>query len=133
MVIETMVRRCRVVNFSELVDDVYGYLSEFKEIVDNDVVADYLADNELETDIADMVRNVIQSHDYYSEVEKFNEGDIEFTVKVLRDEFDSIMRGEDGTMTIGIRLEFGLYYDDLYEGFEDHAQCDFEVEIKEVK
>lgn len=132
MVIETMVRRCRVVNFSELVDDVYGYLSEFKEIVDNDVVADYLTDNELETDIADMVRNVIQSHDYYSEVEKFNEGNIEFTVKVLRDEFNSIMRGEDGIMTVGIRLEFGLYYDGVYEGFEDHAQYDFEVEIKEV-
>lgn len=128
-----MVRRCRVVNFSELVDDVYGYLSEFKEIVDNDVVADYLTDNELETDIADMVRNAIQSHDYYSEVEKFNEGDIEFTVKVLRDEFDSIMQGEDGIMTIDIRLEFGLYYDDVYEGFEDHAQYDFEVEIKEVR
>lgn len=132
MVSEIMARRYRVVNFSELVDDVYGYLSEFKEIVDNDVVADYLTDNELETDIADMVRNVIQSHDYYSEVEKFNEGDIEFTVKVLRDEFDSIMRGEDGIMTIGIRLEFGLYYNDVYEGFEDHAQYDFEVEIKEV-
>lgn len=128
-----MVRKYRIFDYSGLVDDVYGHLSEFKEIVDNDVVANYLMDNELETDIADMVRNVIQSHDYYSEVEKFNEGDIEFTVKVLRDEFDLIMRGEDGTMIIGIRLEFGLYYDDVYEGFEDHAQCDFEVEIKEVK
>lgn len=128
-----MVRRYRVVNFSELVDDVYGYLSEFKEVVDNDVVADHLTDNELETDIASMVRNAIQSHDYYLETEKFNDGDVEFTVKVSRDEFDAIMKEEDGTITIGVRLEFGLYYDNVYDGFEDHSQYDFEVEIKEVK
>ena len=128
-----MVRKYRIFDYSGLVDDVCGYLSEFKEIVDNDVFADYLMDNELETDIANMVRNVIQSHDYYSETEKFNDGDIELTVKVSRDDFDAIMRDEDGTMTISVRLEFGLYYDDVYEGFEDHAQYDFEVEIKEVK
>ena len=133
MVSEIMVRRYRVVNFSELVDDVYGYLSEFKEIVDNDVVADYLMDNELETDIANMVRNVIQSHDYYSETDRFDDGDIEFTVQASRDEFDSIETEEDGTMTIGVRLEFGLYYDDIYDGFEDHARWDFDVEIKGVE
>ena len=128
-----MVRRYRVVNFSELIDDVYGYLSEFKEIVDDDVVADYLTDNELETDITDMVRNVIQSHDYYSETEKFNDGDIELTVKVSRDDFDVIIRDEDGTMTIGVRLEFGLYYDNVHNGFEDHTRYDFDVEIKGVE
>lgn len=128
-----MVRKYRVVDYSELVDDVYGYLSEFKEIVDDDVVADYLTDNELETDITDMVRNVIQSHDYYSETEKFNDGDIELTVKVSRDDFDAIMRDEDGTMTISVRLEFGLYYDNVHNGFEDHARYDFDVEIKGVE
>lgn len=133
MVSEIMVRRYRVVNFSELIDDVYGYLSEFKEIIDNDVVANYLMDNELETDIADMVRNVIQSHDYYSETDRFDDGDIEFTVQVSRDEFDSIEMEEDGTMTIGVRLEFGLYYDDIYDGFEDHSRWDFDVEIKGVE
>ena len=131
MVSEIMVRRYRVVNFSELIDDVYGYLSEFKEILDNDVVANYLMDNELETDIADMVRNVIQSHDY-SETDRFDDGDIKFTVQALRDEFDAIMMEEDGTITIGVRLEFGLYYDNVHDGFEDHARYDFEVEIKEV-
>ena len=54
-----MVRNYRVVDFSELTDEIYGYLSEFKEIVDNEDVANYLVDNELETDIASMVRNVI--------------------------------------------------------------------------
>ena len=127
-----MVRKYRIFDYSELVDDICGYLSEFKEIVDNDVFADYLMDNELETDIANMVRNVIQSHDYYSETEKFNDGDIELTVKVSRDDFDAIMRDEDGTMTISVRLEFGLYYDNVHNGFEDHARYDFEVEIKEV-
>ena len=127
-----MVRKYRVVDYSELVDDVYGHLSGFKEIIDNDVVADYLMDNELETDIANMVRNVIQSHDYYSETEKFNDGDIELTVKVSRDYFDAIMRDEDGTMTIGVRLEFGLYYDNVHNGFEDYARYDFDVEIKGV-
>lgn len=128
-----MVRKYRVVDFSELVDGVYGYLSKFKEIVDNDVVVNYLTDNELETDIADMVRNVIQSHDYYSETEKFNDDNIELTVKVSRDDFDAIVRDEDGTMTISVRLEFGLYYDNIHNGFEDHARYDFDVEIKGVE
>lgn len=127
-----MFRKYRVVDFSELSDEIYGYLSEFKEIVDNDDVANYLVDNELETDIASMVRNVIQSHDYYLETEKFDDGDIEFTVQVSRDDFDAIMAEEDGTITIGVRLEFGLYYDNVLDGFEDHARYDFEVEIKEV-
>lgn len=127
-----MVRDYRVVDFSELTDEIYGYLSEFKEIVDNEDVANYLVDNELETDIASMVRNVIQSHDYYLETEKFNDGDVEFTVKALRDEFDAIMTEEDGTITIGVRLEFGLYYNNVHDGFEDHTRYDFDVEIKEV-
>ena len=127
-----MVRNYRVVDFSELTDEIYGYLSEFKEIVDNEDVANYLVNNELETDIASMVRNVIQSHDYYLETEKFNDGDIEFAVKALRDEFDAIMTEEDGTITIGVRLEFGLYYDNVHDGFEDHVRYDFDVEIKEV-
>lgn len=128
-----MVRKYRIFDYSELVDDICGYLSEFKEIVDNDVFADYLMDSELETDIANMVRNVIQSHDYYSETEKFNDDDIELTVKVSRDDFDAIVRDEDGTMTISVRLEFGLYYDNVHNGFEDHARYDFDVEIKGVE
>ena len=127
-----MVRKYRIFDYSELVDDICGYLSEFKEIVDNDVFADYLMDSELETDIANMVRNVIQSHDYYSETDKFNDDDVELTVKVSRDDFDAIVRDEDGTMTISVRLEFGLYYDNVHNGFEDHARYDFEIEIKEV-
>ena len=127
-----MVRNYRVVDFSELTDEIYGYLSEFKEIVDNEDVANYLIDNELETDIASMVRNVIQSRDYYLETEKFNDGDVEFKVKVSRDEFDAIITEEDSTITIGVILEFGLYYDNVHDGFEDHARYDFEVEIKEV-
>ena len=128
-----MVRKYRIFDYSELVDDVYGHLSGFKEIVDSGVVAHYLMDNELETNISDMVRDVIQSHDYYSETEKFNDDDIEFTVKVSRDDFDTIMRDEDGTMTISVRLEFGLYYDNVHNGFEDHARYDFDVEIKGVE
>ena len=128
-----MVRKYRIFDYSELVDDVYGHLSGFKEIVDGGVVAHYLMDNELETNISDMVRDVIQSHDRYYNTEKFDDGDIEFTVKVSRDDFDAIMRDEDGTMTIRVRLEFGLYYDNVHNGFEDHARYDFDVEIKGVE
>lgn len=128
-----MVRNYRVIDFSELTDEIYGYLSEFKEIVDDEDVANYLVDNELETDIASMVRNVIQSHDCYSETDRFDDGDIEFTVKVSRDDFDSIETEEGGAVTIGARLEFGLYYDNVHDGFEDHARWEFEVEIKGVR
>lgn len=127
-----MMRKYRVFDFNELVDDVFSFLSEFKDLVDNDIVADYLVDNDLETTIADMARDLIHSHDCYSEAAKFVDGDIEFTIKASRNEFDSVETEEDGTMTIGVSLEFGLYYDDIYDGFEDHARYDFEVEIEEV-
>lgn len=128
-----MFRKFRVVNFHELRYDVFGYISEFRDTANYDVIDEYFADNEVETDIANMIRDLIQSHECYSDTEKFIDGNIEFTVKASRDEFDSIVTEEDGTMTIGVGLEFDIYCDDVYDGFEDHARYDFKIEIKGVK
>lgn len=127
-----MFRKYRVVDFDELSDDAFVHLSRFGESVCDDVVNDYLVTSGLETDIANMVRDLIQSHEYYSETEKFVDGDVEFTVRASRDEFGSIETEEDGTTTIRVSVVFGVYYDNIYDGFEDHARYDFRVLIKEV-
>ena len=118
-----MFRKFRVVDFHKLRYDVLGYMFEFRDTVNYDVIDEYFADNEVE----------IQSHEYYSETENFEDGNVKFTVKASRDEFDSSVTEEDGIMTIGVGLEFGIYCDDVYDGFEDHARYDFKVEIKGVK
>lgn len=128
-----MFRKFRVVDFHELRCDVFGYISEFRDTVNYDVIDEYFSDNEVETKIATVIRDLIQSHEYYSETEKFEDGGVEFTVKASRDEFDFIVTEEDGTMTIRVGLEFGIYCDDVYDGFEDHARYDFKVLIKGVK
>lgn len=128
-----MVRKYRVVDFSDLEDKVFGYLSEFGESMDNEFASKYLVESDLEVDIASMIRDLIKGHEYYEETEKFDDGDIEFKVKASRDDFDAIMKDEDGTMSIGVRLDFDIFYDNIHDGFESDAQYNFEVEIKGVK
>ena len=84
-----MFRKFRVVDFHKLRYDVFGYISEFRDTVNYDVIDEYFADNEVETEIATAIRDLIQSHEYYSETEKFEDGDVEFTVKASRDDHQS--------------------------------------------
>ena len=88
-----MFRKYRVVDFNELVDEVFGKLTEFGESLSEyrlgKHAASYLVNNSIETDVALMVRDLIWSHEYYSETETFNEGDIELVVRVSRDDFES--------------------------------------------
>ena len=89
-----MFRKYRVVDFNELVDEVSEKLTEFGESLGEyrlgKQAASYLVNNNIETDVALMVRDLIQSHEYYSETGNFEDGDIELVVRVARDDFDAI-------------------------------------------
>lgn len=131
-----MFRKYRVVDFNELVDEVYEKLTEFCESLGEyrlgKQTASYLVNNNIETDAALMIRDIIQIHEYYSETETFDEGDIELVVKVSRDDFDAIDYNEDGTMTIGVQLDFDLFHDHEWHDFTSDAQYDIRVSIKGV-
>ena len=132
-----MFRKYRVVDFNELVDEVFGKLTEFGESLSEyrlgKQAASYLVNNNIETDVALIVRDLIQSHEYYSEHENFNEGDIELVVRVSRDDFDAIEFNEDETMTIGVQLDFDLFHDHEWYDFTSDARYNFKVLIKGVK
>lgn len=132
-----MFRKYRVVDFNELVDEVFEKLTEFGESLGEyrlgKHTASYLVNNNIETDVASIIRDIIQGHEYYSETEKFDEGDIELVVKVSRDDFDAIEFNEDETMTIGVQLDFDLFHDHEWHDFTSDARYDFKVEVKGVK
>lgn len=132
-----MFRKYRVVDFNELVDEVFEKLTEFGESLDEyrlgKHTASYLVNNNIETDVASMIRDIIQGHEYYSETEKFDEGDIELVVKVSRDDYDAIEFNEDETMTIGVQLDFDLFHDHGWHDFTSDARYNFKVLIKGVK
>lgn len=132
-----MFRKFRVVDFNELVDEVFEKLTEFGESLGEyhlgKHTASYLVDNNIETDVASMIRDIIQGHEYYSETEKFDEDDIELVVKVSRDDFDAIEFNEDETMTIGVQLDFDLFHDHEWHDFTSDARYNFTVLIKGVK
>lgn len=132
-----MFRKYRVVDFNELVDEVFEKLTEFGKSLGEyrlgKHTASYLVDNNIETDVALIIRDIIQGHEYYSEIEKFDEGDIELVVKVSRDDFDAIEFNEDETMTIGVQLDFDLFYDHEWHDFTGDARYNFKVLIKGVK
>ena len=126
-----------MVDFNELVDEVFEKLTEFGESLDEyrlgKHTASYLVNNNIETDVASMIRDIIQGHEYYSETEKFDEGDIELVVKVSRDDYDAIEFNEDETMTIGVQLDFDLFHDHEWHDFTSDARYNFKVLIKGVK
>lgn len=132
-----MFRKYRVVDFNELVDEVFEKLTEFGKSLGEyrlgKHTASYLVNNNIETDVALIIRDIIQGHEYYSEIEKFDEGDIELVVKVSRDDFDAIEFNEDETMTIGVQLDFDLFYDHEWHDFTSDARYNFKVLIKGVK
>ena len=131
-----MFRKYRVVDFNELVDEVFEKLTEFGESLGEyrlgKHAASYLVNNNIETDVALMIRDIIQSHEYYSETETFDEGDIELVVEVSRDDFDAIDYNEDGTMTIGVQLDFDLFHDHEWHDFTSDARYNIRVSIKGV-
>lgn len=131
-----MFRKYRVVDFNELVDEVSEKLTEFGELLGEyrlgKQAASYLVNNNIETDVALMVRDLIQSHEYYSETGNFEDGDIELVVRVARDDFDAIEFNEDETMTIGVQLDFDLFHDHEWHDFTSDARYDIRVLIKGV-
>lgn len=132
-----MFRKYRVVDFNELVDEVFEKLTELGKSLGEyrlgKHTASYLVNNNIETDVALMIRDIIQGHEYYSETEKFDEGDIELVVKVSRDDFDAIEFNEDETMTVGVQSDFDLFYDHEWHDFTSDARYNFKVLIKGVK
>ena len=132
-----MYRKYRVVDFDELVDEVFEKLTKFGEsLVEYRLgkqAANYLVKNNIETDVALMIRDIIQGHEYYSETGNFEDGDIELVVRVSRDEFDTMEFNEDETMTIGVQLDFDLFHDHEWHDFTSDARYDIRVSIKGVK
>lgn len=127
-----MDKKYDLLDFDDLVDEVYEYLSEFGGSTNEDYLVSYLLHSDLETEIAMSIRDIISTIDYYKQVDKFDDGDgIELVVIVSRDEFNLIETGEYGSMSIGIRLEFDLR-DTNIEDIECDARFDFRVLIKEV-
>lgn len=128
-----MYRMYRVLDFSDLRDEVFGYLSEFVVSTNEQYLEQFLIGSDLESEIADEIRALIQGHEHYQQIEHYNDGDsIELTVKVSRDNFSEIQTEEDGTMRIGVRLDFRVV-DEAIEDVDCSAHYDFSVLIKGVK
>lgn len=128
-----MYRMYRVLDFSDLRDEVFGYLSEFAASTNEQYLEQFLIGNDWESEIADAIRAVIQGHEHYQQVDYFNDGDsVELTVKTSRDDFSTIETDEDGTMSIGVRLDFKVVDEDI-EDVDCDAQYNFKVSIKGVK
>lgn len=128
-----MYRMYRIYDFSDLRDEVFGYLSEFAASTNEQYLEQFLIGSDLESEIADEIRALIQGHEHYQQIEHYDDGDsIELAVKVSRDDFSEIQIEEDGTMSIGVRIEFELVDNDI-EDVECNARYDFSVLIKGVK
>lgn len=128
-----MYRMYRVLDFSDLRDDVFGRLSEFAASTNEQYLEQFLIGNDWESEIADAIRAVIQGHEHYQQVDYFNDGDsVELTVKTTRDDFSTIETDEDGTMSIGVRLDFRVVDEDI-EDVDCDARYNFRVLIKGVK
>ena len=128
-----MYRMYRIYDFSDLRDEVFGYLSEFAASTNEQYLEQFLIGSDLESEIADEIRALIQGHEHYQQIEHYDDGDsIEVAVKVSRDDFSEIQIEEDGTMSIGVRIEFELVDNDI-EDVDCNARYDFSVLIKGVK
>ena len=128
-----MYRMYRIYDFSDLRDEVFGYLSEFAASTNEQYLEQFLIGSDLESEIADEIRALIQGHEHYQQIEHYDDGDsIELAVKVSRDDFSEIQIEEDGTMSIGVRIELELVDNDI-EDVDCNARYDFSVLIKGVK
>ena len=128
-----MYRMYRILDFSDLKDEVFGYLSEFAASVGEPYVERYLTETDIESGITEAIRAVIQGHEYHEQVDYFDNCESVFlTVKTSRDDFSTIETDEDGTMSIGVQLDFRVVDEDI-EDVDCDARYNFKVLIKGVK
>lgn len=128
-----MYRMYRILDFSDLRDEVFGYLSEFAASVGEPYVEGYLIGTDIESGITEAIRAVIQGHEYHEQVDYFDDCESVFlTVKTSRDDFSTIETDEDGTMSIGVQLDFRVVDEDI-EDVDCDARYNFRVLIKGVK
>ena len=128
-----MYRMYRIYDFSDLKDEVFGYLSEFAASIGEPYVERYLIETDIESGITEAIRAVIQGHEYNEQVDYFDDCESVFlTVKTSRDDFSTIKTDEDGTMSIGVQLDFRVVDEDI-EDVDCDARYNFKVLIKGVK
>lgn len=128
-----MYRMYRVLDFGDLLDEVFGYLSEFAASVGEPYVEQYLISISIASEIADAIRAVIQGHEYTEQIDYFDDCEsVLLTVKTTRNDFSTIETDEDGKMSIGVRLDFRVVDEDI-EDVDCDARYDFKVLIKGVK
>lgn len=128
-----MYRMYRVLDFGDLLDEVFGYLSEFAASVGEPYVEQYLISISIASEIADAIRAVIKGHEHNEQIDYFDDCEsVLLTVKTSRDDFSAIETDEDGTMRIGVRLDFRVV-DEAIEDVDYSAHYDFNVLIKGVK
>ena len=128
-----MYRMYRIYDFSDLKDEVFGYLSEFAASIGEPYVERYLTKTDIESGITEAIRAVIQGHEYHEQVDYFDDCESVFlTVKTSRDDFSTIETDEDGIMSIGVQLDFRVVDEDI-EDVDCDARYNFKVLIKGVK
>ena len=128
-----MYRMYRIYDFSDLKDEVFGYLSEFAASVGEPYVERYLTETDIESGITEAIRAVIQGHEYHEQVDYFDDCESVFlTVKTSRDDFSTIETDEDGIMSIGVQLDFRVVDEDI-EDVDCDARYNFKVLIKGVE
>jgi len=123
----------RIYDFSDLKDEVFGYLSEFAASIGEPYVERYLTETDIENGITEAIRAVIQGHEYHEQVDYFDDCESVFlTVKTSRDDFSTIETDEDGIMSIGVQLDFRVVDEDI-EDVDCDARYNFKVLIKGIK
>lgn len=128
-----MYRMYRILDFSDLKDEVFGYLSEFAASVGESYVERYLIETDIESGITETIRAVIQGHEHTEQIDYFDDCEsVLLTVKTTRNDFSTIETDEDGTMSIGVRLDFRVVDEDI-EDVDCDARYNFKVLIKGVK
>lgn len=128
-----MYRMYRILDFGDLLDEVFGYLSEFAASVGEPYVEQYLISISIASEIADAIRAVIKGHEHNEQIDYFDDCEsVHLTVETSRDDFSAIETDEDGTMSIWVRLEFKVEDKDN-EDVESYARFNFKVPIKGVK
>ena len=128
-----MYRMYRIYDFSDLKDEVFGYLSEFAASIGEPYVERYLTETDIESGITEAIRAVIQGHEYHEQVDYFDDCESVFlTVKTSRDDFSTIETDEDSIMSIGVQLDFRVVDEDI-EDVDCDARYNFKVLIKGVK
>lgn len=128
-----MYRMYRIYDFSDLKDGVFGYLSEFAASVGEAYVERYLTETDIESGITEAIRTVIQGHEHTEQIDYFDDCEsVLLIVKTTRNDFDTIETDEDGTMSIGVQLDFKVVDEDI-EDVDCDARYNFKVLIKGVK